>query len=52
MMHFSVLLLLKDAGGKKEKGGGGNSVNVRHILCEKHSKCLEVRGKEGGGREA
>lgn len=29
-------------GGKKEKGGGANAVNVRHILCEKHSKVMEV----------
>ena len=36
--------------GKKEKGGGSNSVNVRHILCEKQSKCLEAlqKIKEGG----
>ena len=27
---------------KKGKGGGGNSVNVRHILCEKHSKILQA----------
>ena len=31
-------------GAAKEKGGGSSSVNVRHILCEKQSKCLEVRG--------
>ena len=37
-------------GGKKEKGGsGGNSVNVRHILCEKQSKCLEALEKIKGG---
>ena len=30
-------------GAAKEKGGGSSSVNVRHILCEKQSKCLEVR---------
>ena len=29
-------------GAAKEKGGGSSSVNVRHILCEKQSKCLEV----------
>ena len=44
----------KDAdkeGGKKDKGGGsgGNSVNVRHILCEKQSKCLEALEKIKGG---
>ena len=43
----------KDAdkeGGKKEKGGSaGNSVNVRHILCEKQSKCLEALEKIKGG---
>ena len=36
--------------GKKEKGGAaGNSVNVRHILCEKQSKCLEALEKIKGG---
>ena len=40
----------KDA-GKKEKGGGANSVNVRHILCEKQSKCLEALEKiKAGGK--
>merc|ERR1711962_525391 len=44
----------KGGGGdkdKKEKGGsaGGNSVNVRHILCEKQSKCLEALEKIKGG---
>lgn len=40
-------------GSKKEKGGGGggNSVNVRHILCEKQSKCLEALEKiKAGGK--
>ena len=38
-------------GGKKEKGGGANSVNVRHILCEKQSKCLEALEKiKAGGK--
>ena len=37
--------------GKKEKGGGANSVNVRHILCEKQSKCLEALEKiKAGGK--
>ena len=30
-------------GAAKEKGGGSSTVNVRHILCEKQSKCLEVK---------
>merc|ERR1711893_239844 len=30
-------------GGEKVKSG--NSINVRHILCEKQSKCLEAMGK-------
>ena len=34
---------------KKEKGGGCSSVNVRHILCEKQSKCLEALEKIKGG---
>ena len=34
---------------KKEKGGGCSSVNVRHILCEKQSKCLEALDKIKGG---
>ena len=40
----------KSDGGKKEKGNSaGNSVNVRHILCEKQSKCLEALEKIKGG---
>ena len=38
--------------GKKKGGGGGdkapkpaNSINVRHILCEKQGKCLEAMAK-------
>ena len=34
---------------KKEKGGGCSSINVRHILCEKQSKCLEALEKIKGG---
>ena len=38
-------------GGKKEKGGGSSSINVRHILCEKQSKCLEALAKiKAGGK--
>lgn len=37
--------------GKKEKGGGSNSVNVRHILCEKQSKCLEALEKLKAGQK-
>merc|ERR1712241_1091684 len=36
-------------GGAKGKGGGCSSVNVRHILCEKQSKCLEALEKIKGG---
>lgn len=35
-------------GGKEaeeEKGGGSAMVSVRHILCEKQSKCLEAMAK-------
>ncbi len=50
----------KDSGGKaKAKGGekkeekkeksGGNSINVRHILCEKQSKALEALEKIKAG---
>merc|ERR1711981_278763 len=38
-----------DKGGKAEKGGGCSAVNVRHILCEKQSKCLEALEKIKGG---
>merc|ERR1712043_49566 len=38
-------------GGEKGGGGGANSVNVRHILCEKQSKCLEALEKiKAGGK--
>ena len=41
-----------DAGGKgasKKGGGGGTAVKVRHILCEKQSKCLEAMEKLRAG---
>ena len=38
-------------GGAKEKGGGSSSVNVRHILCEKQSKCLEALTKLEAGEK-
>merc|ERR1711922_81514 len=31
--------------GEKKEAKGGTSVNVRHILCEKQSKCLEALEK-------
>merc|ERR1711937_266620 len=51
---FDCLTEMGKGGGKKgtkgdSKGGekvkSGNSINVRHILCEKQSKCLEAMGK-------
>ncbi|TQB71444.1 Peptidyl-prolyl cis-trans isomerase pin4 [Monascus purpureus] len=47
----------KDQSGEKEKGKGGgkgglkaaNSINVRHILCEKHSKKEEALEKLRNG---
>ena len=41
----------KKGGKEKEKGGGSSSVNVRHILCEKHSKCLEALAKLEAGEK-
>ena len=38
-------------GASKEKGGGSSSVNVRHILCEKQSKCLEAMAKLEAGEK-
>merc|ERR1712106_1025939 len=38
-------------GGKEKKGGGVNSVSVRHILCEKQSKCLEALEKIKAGQK-
>ncbi|KAJ3332497.1 Peptidyl-prolyl cis-trans isomerase pin4 [Blyttiomyces sp. JEL0837] len=39
----------KGGGGKEEKSGGAlkpaNSLKVRHILCEKHSKIMEALEK-------
>ncbi|KAK5165959.1 Peptidyl-prolyl cis-trans isomerase pin4 [Saxophila tyrrhenica] len=37
-----------DKGGKKEQGGA-QSINVRHILCEKHSKKEEALAKLNAG---
>ncbi|XP_038050762.1 peptidyl-prolyl cis-trans isomerase NIMA-interacting 4-like isoform X2 [Patiria miniata] len=36
-----------DGGGKQKKGG--TAVKVRHILCEKHSKCMEAMEKLQSG---
>ena len=36
---------------KAEKGGGSSSINVRHILCEKQSKCLEALEKIKNGEK-
>ena len=41
----------KKGGSAKEKGGGSSSVNVRHILCEKQSKCLEALSKLEAGEK-
>ncbi|KAB0802249.1 hypothetical protein PPYR_04435 [Photinus pyralis] len=38
----------KGAAGKEKKGG--TAVKVRHILCEKQSKCLEALEKLKGGQ--
>ena len=56
--HFRYPCFVGDKGGdkggggeKKEKGGGAQTVNVRHILCEKQSKCLEALEKiKAGGK--
>ena len=37
--------------GKEEKGGGSSMVSVRHILCEKESKCLEALAKLKAGEK-
>ncbi|KAG5899301.1 hypothetical protein JTB14_029255 [Gonioctena quinquepunctata] len=37
------------SGGKEKKGG--SSVKVRHILCEKQSKCLEAMEKLKAGQK-
>ncbi len=34
-----------------KKGGGSSSVKVRHILCEKHSKCMEAMEKLKNGEK-
>nr|XP_026485151.1 peptidyl-prolyl cis-trans isomerase NIMA-interacting 4 [Vanessa tameamea] len=39
----------KEAGGKEKKGG--TAVKVRHILCEKQSKCLEALEKLKAGQK-
>ncbi|CAH1958882.1 unnamed protein product [Acanthoscelides obtectus] len=39
----------EDAGGKEKKGG--TAVKVRHILCEKQSKCLEALEKLKAGQK-
>ncbi|XP_045451226.1 peptidyl-prolyl cis-trans isomerase NIMA-interacting 4 [Melitaea cinxia] len=39
----------KEAAGKEKKGG--TAVKVRHILCEKQSKCLEALEKLKAGQK-
>lgn len=39
------------SGGGEKKSGGGTSVKVRHILCEKQSKCLEALEKIKAGQK-
>ncbi|XP_022129207.1 peptidyl-prolyl cis-trans isomerase NIMA-interacting 4 [Pieris rapae] len=39
----------KESGGKEKKGG--TAVKVRHILCEKQSKCLEALEKLKAGQK-
>lgn len=34
---------------EKKGKGGGNSVNVRHILCEKHGKIMQAYEELGEG---
>ncbi|XP_071949363.1 peptidyl-prolyl cis-trans isomerase NIMA-interacting 4-like [Antedon mediterranea] len=34
-----------DTKQKEKKGGGSSQVKVRHILCEKHGKCMEAMQK-------
>jgi len=38
-----------DGGGDAKEKKGGTSVQVRHILCEKHSKVMEALEKIKGG---
>ena len=38
-----------DDKGKGEKKGGTSQVKVRHILCEKHGKCMEAMAKLKAG---
>ncbi|RZF34014.1 hypothetical protein LSTR_LSTR012359 [Laodelphax striatellus] len=38
-----------DEGGKTKEIKGGTSVKVRHILCVKHSKCMEAMEKLKAG---
>jgi len=41
----------KGGAAKEEKGGGSSMVSVRHILCEKESKCLEALAKLEAGEK-
>ncbi|KAJ8282100.1 hypothetical protein COCON_G00046190 [Conger conger] len=38
-----------DADKKEKKEKGGTAVKVRHILCEKHGKCMEAMEKLKSG---
>merc|ERR1712126_61495 len=42
---FDCLTDGKEQGWKDSKVKSGNSINVRHILCEKQSKVLEAMAK-------
>ena len=43
-----------DDAGEAKKGGkktnAGTAINVRHILCEKHSKCMEAMEQLKAGK--
>eukprot|EP00794_Sanderia_malayensis_P011250 gene11250-12430_t len=41
----------EESKGGKQKSAGGTSVKVRHILCEKHSKCMEAMEKIKAGQK-
>lgn len=50
MSLFISLSILNSESGAKEKKGG-TAVKVRHILCEKQSKCLEALEKIKAGQK-
>lgn len=51
LLLFILMKILCEFAGKDKEKKGGTAVKVRHILCEKQSKCLEALEKIKAGQK-